>query len=144
MSIEILNVALMIFGAKIRMVPVPGGVVKTKAEVCFMAGLGEFADDIAAVGRLGAGYFIIGQLGIEHAETIVVLGGKDQVFHPCVAGNLNPFIGVEFYRVELLIEIIINFDGDTFGISFGSMTAAPLVTRQTTGQVYTTLGLGLF
>jgi hypothetical protein len=45
--------------------------------------------------------------GLEYAVPIVVLGGKDDVFHPCPLGSPNDPIRVKFHRVEAFVVLVI-------------------------------------
>ena len=42
----------------------------------------------------------------------MVFGCEDEVLHTGVFCDLDPFVGVELYGIELLIEVVVFFDGD--------------------------------
>ena len=48
------------------------------------------------------GYGVIGESGIKHAESIMVLGGENHIFHPCTLHGFCPLRRIELSRVELV------------------------------------------
>ena len=45
-------------------------------------------------------------------ESVVMLGGNDQVFHAGGFGHAHPVLGVELGGVELAVELVILVSGD--------------------------------
>ena len=80
-----------------------------------MTGVGQFLDHIAFEGRIAD--LVFGHFAVEHREAVVMLAGEDQILHARVFGELNPFVGVELDRIELLVEIVVNLNGDRAGAS---------------------------
>ncbi len=85
-------------------VPVGLGEVGSYLELvfseCFEHVFQHVALGIVLEGMLGNGE--VGLPTVEHAESVVVLGGENHVFHAGVVHRLCPLFGVELGRVELL------------------------------------------
>ena len=45
---------------------------------------------------------IIGESGVKHTESIVVLGGENHIFHPCTLHDFCPLRRIELSGVELI------------------------------------------
>jgi hypothetical protein len=53
---------------------------------------------------------VVGEFGVPQTEAVVVLGGQHHIFHARRFGDGDPLVGVEFDRVELLVERIVFVD----------------------------------
>ncbi len=60
--------------------------------------------DVDRIRALGAGDLVIGLLGVPHAKAIMVLGGQGHVANAGLLHRIRPRIGIEIYRVELLVQ----------------------------------------
>ena len=67
----------------------------------------HIAFGIVLEGMLGDGE--IGILRVVHAESVVMLGGEDHVFHTSVLHDFGPLHGVELRRIELVFQPPIPF-----------------------------------
>ena len=79
-------------------------------EALFFAGVRELLDDVAFEG--GGVHDIEGVGGLEHGETVMVLGGDDHVFLAGVLGEFDEVIGVELGGVELVGVLFVLGGGD--------------------------------
>lgn len=84
--------------AKIRVVHIGRRVIEAQPHLAFVARSGELLDDVLTVGRIRD--LVFGVLGIEHAESVVMLGREDHILLPSCAGEVNPFVGVKPSRIE--------------------------------------------
>ena len=57
----------------------------------------------------------VGQLGIEHPETVVMLARDDEVAHARLLGDPHPLPRIELHRVELPHKLLILRDRDAAG-----------------------------
>jgi len=109
--------------AIVGMVPVGLRVVDAPLHSAAMAGVRNLAHDVFAIRRARAGDLIIGELRIELAEAVVVLGGEHEILHAGVLGKLHPLVGVELDRVEDAVEVIVDLHRDVAGV--GVVPPAP-------------------
>ena len=79
--------------------------VGAEADACVAARTGDLADDIATERRVGR--LVVGGVGVEETETVVVLGGEDQVALAGVAGEFGPLGGVESLGRHLLRQRLV-------------------------------------
>ncbi len=79
------------------------GIVEAQFDAIFLARRGKFLQRIALERGAGVNIEII-HGRVKHGEAVMVLGRDDDVFHPGVAGNFHPFLGVKFHWIELLDE----------------------------------------
>ena len=97
----------------VRVVPVGQREVDAHAESGGPHRLDELADDVAAVGSLGDRE--VRQLGVEHGEAGVVLGGDDRVAHTRGAGESGEGARVPLLRVEGCRRRLVLVDRDGSG-----------------------------
>src|SRR6185437_7962306 len=87
-------------------VPVDGGVVHAERHVRPRAGLGEHLHHIALV--RGVVDDVVAVLrGMEHRETVVVLGGEHDELHARGLGQRHDGIGIELLRIEALGQYLV-------------------------------------
>ena len=55
-------------------------------------------------GKAAVGHGVVRLAGVEKAESVVMLGGEDNVLHPCFAGYACPLCGVEAGGVEVAAQ----------------------------------------
>ena len=72
--------------------------------------LGYVRPRIRMEGAPFIGHLIIGLVGIEHAETVVVLGREHDIFHPRVFGGVSPLARVELDRVKSVLKVLIRMN----------------------------------
>lgn len=75
------------------------GIVEADAETFAVAGGGEFGHEVAVEGR-GVADAESADVGAEHGEAFMVLGGDDDVLHPGVLGELHDGVGIELVGTE--------------------------------------------
>ena len=86
----------------VRVMPIGNRVVKTKRYTASMARVGNRADDVTSVWRLHD--VERGLSGIPEAEAVMVLRGYAQVFHAGCLHEVEPRVGIETDRIELILE----------------------------------------
>ena len=96
---------------EIGMVPIDDGIIEADLEPFGAEGVDVFAHEVAMRGRVGR--LVIGQLGIEQAEAVVVLGGEHGVFHAGLFGELRPLFRVVIHGIKFVEIGLIGFHGDT-------------------------------
>ena len=84
---------------------VGGREVGTEAHAAITAGAGELADHVTP--ERGGRRLVIGRVGVEQCEAVVVLGGEDHVLLAGVASEVDPLGGVEALGRELLRERLV-------------------------------------
>ncbi len=91
-----------VFGlAVLRMVTVPRRQVYAELDALFLAGIGEFANDVAFSVFPGAVFYGVIRVGAgPEAESVVVFGGEDQAAHSGHFGGGGDLGGVEAGGVE--------------------------------------------
>ena len=72
------------------------------------AGIGQFLGDVPPKRRIHD--VVVGLLRGEEAEPVVVLRRQHHIFHAGGLGDAGPLVGVEFHRVELLVEGVVLLD----------------------------------
>lgn len=87
------------------------GVVEAELDSLLAALLGELLEGIAMEGSGGDDVEGI-DLGVEHGEAVVMLGGNDDVLHAGSLGEGNDVMRGEAGGVELLCEAFVVGDGD--------------------------------
>ena len=87
---------------KVRMVPIGLGVVQRDSHTAPMASLDQLADQVPFEGRLRD--VEVRQGTIEKAKAIVVLGCQADVTASCFFSQVNPIVGVEMVRIELILQ----------------------------------------
>ena len=92
------------------MVPIQQGIIQTHFQPFSPERLHVFPDQVPAAKSVGG--FVVGQLAVEQAESIVVLGGKNRVFHPGLPGQGRPNLWVILARIELLEIRLVSFGAD--------------------------------
>lgn len=92
---------------KVGMVPVDQGIIKAHPEPFRPERFHVFLHQIPPRGGIGA--FVVGVLGIEHAEAFVVLGGEHGVFHARRLGRLGPGVSVIEIGIEMLKIFLVFF-----------------------------------
>ena len=80
------------------MVPVWVGVVKGEKHFVFLTGIGKHFQHIPPIGRVHD--VVISVLGIPHAETVMMLGGKTDVLHTGPLGKQHPFLRIIVYGIK--------------------------------------------
>ena len=125
LGMEIVQIALVVLVAIIRMAPVGLRVVTAKGQVRRVACSCQFGDNVTAKRRVGTGDLVIGQRRVKVAKAIVMLGGEDQVAHPSIFGDLHPFCGIELSWVEFFVQIVVLLYGHRAWWR-GEVEAAPL------------------
>ena len=90
----------------VRMMPVAHGVVDPEPESLFPAFAAEFGDHIA-LERGPLDDVVVRQLRIPHAESVVMLGRDDQVFHPRVFCHPDDGRGVKAGGVERGCDLLV-------------------------------------
>ena len=84
-----------------RVVPILGlRIVKTKSDALFLTGIGKLFHDVASKGSLIDNIEFIG-FGSKHGESIVVLGGDDEIGHPSFFSPADKLISIESDGVKL-------------------------------------------
>jgi len=87
------------------MMPVHQRIIKPDFQPELPARLHIFPHEIPA--GLGVGGTVVGQLAVEEAEAVVVLGGENGVFHARLFGDPGPAFRLEIGRVELVEVLLI-------------------------------------
>ena len=85
---------------KIIVEPVEQGEIQTNLQSFCADGINVLCNEVAAAFRVGG--FEIGILAVEEAETVVMLGSQNHVFHTGLFRRLDPFSRLEINGVELL------------------------------------------
>ena len=93
---------------EVWVVPVAHRVVGPERHALPTAGVGHLAGHVPLERRVGD--LVVGQLRVEQAEPVVVLGGQYEVFHAGRLGQGDPVVGVEERRVEPLVEVVVHVD----------------------------------
>ena len=83
----------------VRVVPVQQGVVQPHLESLGPGSGQEVGHHVPAQG--GVGGLEVGILAVEQAEAVVVLGGEDDILHPCPSGGFDPLCRVVVRGGEL-------------------------------------------
>ena len=83
----------------VRVVPVDQTVVKPDSESAFPECGGDQGGNIFSEG--GICHLVVGVMGVEHAESVMMLGRKNQIAHSRIPGDFRPGIGIEIFRIEL-------------------------------------------
>lgn len=86
-------------------------VVEAELDALLAALLGEFLDGISVEGCGGDDIEGV-DLGVEHGEAIVVLGGDDDVLHAGALGERHDVVRGEAGGIELLCEALVVGDGN--------------------------------
>ena len=92
---------------KIGMIPVGCRIIRAKFDALFFAGFGQFLNYIAF--KRSIRNTVINLTGWPQTKTIVMFGGKYDVFHTRSFRHTYPFISIEIYGIELFVQIIILF-----------------------------------
>jgi hypothetical protein len=100
------------FGAGdiMRVVPVKERVVKLDANAVSPTSVNQFA--IVVPLERSAHDVVVGEGSVKKAETVVVFCGDGDLAHPCFLRQLNPFVGIEFGRVELVDKLLVFVNGN--------------------------------
>ena len=85
--------------------PVGEGMVESDAQPLGAEGVGIFAHGVAPVG--GVRDLEVGEMAVEHAETVVVARREDGVFHAGALREPRPFAGIVAGRVEFLRQRLV-------------------------------------
>jgi hypothetical protein len=93
-----------------RVVPVKERVVKLDANAVSPASVNQFANDVPL--ERSAHDVVVGEGTVKKAETIVVFCGDSDVAHSRFLRQLNPFVGIEFGRVELVDKLFVFVNGN--------------------------------
>jgi len=95
-----------------RLVPVLGlGVVESEPHAAFGAGVGQLLEHVP-LERRGVHDVVLAGPRAVHGEAVVVLARDDDVLHPRILGELNPFIRIELHRVEPRGQLLVLCDRD--------------------------------
>src|SRR6266851_3048659 len=107
---------LLIGGAAsaVGMVPVHERVVEADAQAFGAGGVDILADEIALGSLLGGA--VVGELGVEVAEALVVLGRHDHVLHAGGLGEFGPGAREARLGVELFVQRQVLDDRDCLGL----------------------------
>jgi hypothetical protein len=111
LAVQVLDVAGVVLGAVVGVVPVGLGVVNDELQAGLVAGVGHLLHHVDLPGRLGPGDPVVGQLRVVEAEPVVVLDQEDHVLHAGVLGDLDPLAGVELVGLPLFVEVVVDLDG---------------------------------
>ena len=93
------------------MVPVHDGIVNAELEPLLTALVGQRPEQVFVDGG-GFDGVVVGGLGVEEAETVVMLGGDDDVLDTRRLGVADPLGRIVFDRVELPGEFLVVGHGD--------------------------------
>ena len=88
---------IVVFGGAVgRVVAIPWGYIYTKSKGSFMAGFAQLLQYVAlSISPLALCYSVLA-VGIgPQAESVVMLGGKDNALHACLSSHLDPLTTVE-------------------------------------------------
>ena len=130
---------------EVRAVPVGLGEISSNHKTVFAKCVKYFLRHIAFwVGgkrRFGRCDFIICFLRIEHAKTIMVLGGKDHVFHTRILRGSRPFIRIEMSWIESGLQVFVSLFiiGVAGGIRSSSLAPALIFGAETPALYYAPL-----
>ena len=80
--------------------PVEQREIQTDLQSFCADGINVLCNEVAAAFRVGG--FEIGILAVEEAETVVMLGSQNHIFHAGLFRRLCPFPRIEINRIELL------------------------------------------
>ena len=115
--------------------PVTSAVVPADLELVFFTRLLHHADRVTLVGSVGDGevLWVVCSfsetffLGGPHAETVVVLGNKDEVFHAGIFGQAHELVGVEIGWIKSFVEVHVGLARDDlmFVATFDAIHHAP-------------------
>ena len=115
--------------------PVTGAVVPADLELVFFTRLLHHANRVTLVGSVGDGevLWVVCSfsetffLGGPHAEAVVVLGNKDEVFHTGIFSEAHELVGVEIGWVEGFVEVHVGLARDDlmFVATFDAIHHAP-------------------
>jgi hypothetical protein len=87
--------------AVILVMAIPGREVDAEADAVPLAGVADFADDVAFAAFPGAVLDrVFGELGRPEAESVVMFGGEDEALHAGLLGDTDDLVGVEVGGVE--------------------------------------------
>ena len=89
--------------------PVRIGIVNGKQHVVFAAGVGQHFENVFSV--RGVHDVEISIFGVPHAEAVVMLGGKADIFHAGPLGQQNPLFGVILHGIKFSGQRFIFFAG---------------------------------
>ncbi len=87
--------------------PVGFGKICPDHEILVAESIEHVAHDVGvlAVGIRAGSHFIVGLLGVEHAESVVVLGRENHIFETVVLGKRSPVGRLELGWVEFIGEV---------------------------------------
>ena len=108
----VFQVAVVLVGQVVGVVPVPPGVVEAQPEPCRMDRRRELPHDILAVGGIGDGEGVV--VGGEVGEAVVVLGGQHGIFHAAFFGDGHPLPGIVLFGIEAAVGGVIFKVHDVF------------------------------
>ena len=115
--------------------PVTSAVVPADLEVVFFTRLLHHADRVTLVGSVGDGevLWVVCSfsetffLGGPHAETVVVLGNKNEVLHAGIFSEAHELVGVEIGWIKSFVEVHVSLARDDlmFVATFDAVHHAP-------------------
>jgi len=123
------------FGPVPGAVPVRLGKISGNGDGFFAKSVEHAFGDVGMLvrveGAVRRGNLVIGQLCVEHAEAVVVLGGKNQVFEAVARGHFRPLFRLNAHGVETFVQAdvllaengLVLFPADGLARPFGILVA---------------------
>ena len=113
----------------VRAVPIRLAEIRAGPQACAAEGIKDLLGDVGAwVAMEGAarrGDLVVRELGVEHAEAVVVLGGEHHVLHAGILRGLGPLSRIEGRGIEAGLQRFVVAHVLRVGLAVRRVAAAP-------------------